>query len=85
MVKREGFLTDGMRNLPTFDAMLKKNRYAYLGQTVAFVLALISEIEMHFNFGLRQEILYVWSVAAPVIAVVEEIYRKRYCDLLGAT
>ena len=83
MTKRGGFLIDEIRNLPGTEAQIKKYRYGQIAQSVALVLALASEIEMHFNFGLRQETLFVWNVAAPVIVVVNEVYQKRYRILLG--
>ncbi len=69
-------------NDPETEALLKRNKYGHIGQKVALVLALASEIEAHFNFGLRQEALFVWGVAVPNIVVVEEMYRKRYRELL---
>lgn len=76
---------DEYENDPNRAESLRKNRYANLGQSVGLVLALASEIEAHFSFGLRREALYVWGVARPVIAVVEEMYEKRYMELLGQT
>jgi hypothetical protein len=58
-------------------------RYAQMGQAVALVLALASEIEAHFNFGLREDALSIWKLAAPAIVVVNEVYEKRYRVLLG--
>ncbi|SRR6266446_4107980 len=82
LVKRAGFFMDEIRNAPETEALLKRNKYGHIGQKVALVLALASEIEAHFNFGLRQEALFVWGVAVPNIVVVEEMYRKRYRELL---
>ncbi|SRR5712692_2803115 len=82
LVKRAGFLLEEIRNAPETEASLKRNRYAHVGQTVALVLSLASEIEAHFNYGLRQDALFVWGVAVPNIVVVEEMYRKRYRELL---
>jgi hypothetical protein len=71
------------RHLPGTDAQIKKYRYAQMGQAVALVLALASEIEAHFNFGLREDAVSIWKVAAPAIVVVNEVYQKRYRELLG--
>ena len=76
-------LLDEIHSLPETSAVLRKYRYAEMGQAVALVLALASEIEAHFNFGLRQDALFVWNVAAPVIVLVKEMYDKRYRKLLG--
>jgi hypothetical protein len=85
MVKRTSFLLDEIKNMPSTEAQVKKYRYYQIGQAVAFVLAVASEIEAHFDFGLRQDALYVWGVAASSIVVVDEVYRKRYRELLGGS
>lgn len=77
------FLLDEIRSLPGTDSQIKKYRYSQIGQAVALVLALASEIEAHFNFGLRKDALFVWNLAAPVVVVVNEVYEKRYRALLG--
>lgn len=76
-------LLDEIRVMPGIEDQKRKFRYAHMGEAVALVLALVSEIEAHFKFGLRQEVLYAWNVAAPVIVVVNEMYDKRYKSLLG--
>ena len=81
--KRGAFLLDEIRSLQGTDIQIKKYRYSQIGQAVALVLALASEIEAHFNFGLRQDALFVWNAAAPVIVVVKEMYDKRYRALLA--
>jgi hypothetical protein len=83
MVKRGAFLIDDIRSLPATDAQIKKYKYYQIGQAVALLLALASEIELHFTLGLRQDALFVWNVAAPVIVVVNEVYQKRYRVLFG--
>jgi hypothetical protein len=80
--KRGAFLLDEIRSLPGTDSQIKKYRYSQIGQAVALVLALVSEIEAHFNFGLRQDALFVWNLAAQVIVLVKEMYEKRYRTLL---
>lgn len=82
LAKRAPIFLDEVLTDPQTPEKLKKNRYAQLGQSVALVLALASEIEAHFDFGLRQQARFVWGLAAPAIVVVEEIYNKRYSALL---
>lgn len=84
MVKRTGFLLDEVQGLPSTADEVKKYRYYQIAQAVAFVLALSSEIEVHFKFGLRQDALFVWGVARPIMRVVDEMYSKRYADLFQA-
>lgn len=50
---------------------------------MALILSLASEIDAHFGLGLRQQSRYVWGVGASVIGAVEEIYEKRYRELLA--
>lgn len=83
MAKRAPIYLDEVQGDPDRPEKLKKNRYAQLGQSVGLVLALASEVEAHFNFGLRQQALYVWGLAAPAIGVAEEMYNKRYQNLFG--
>lgn len=82
MVKRGPIFLDETLNDPQRPERLKKYKYAQFGQSVTLVLAIASEIEAHFNFGLRQQARYVWGLAVPAIAVVEEMYNKRYNALL---
>jgi hypothetical protein len=70
------------RNNPEREAALKKNRYVWLGQTITLMLALASELEVYFRFGLRDRLRYIWGVTAPVIVVTKEVYDKRYSALL---
>lgn len=83
LAKRGPIFFDEVQNDPERPEKLKRNKYGQLGQSVALVLALASEIEVHFNFGLRQQAKYVWGLAAPAIVVVEEMYNKRYNALLA--
>lgn len=73
------------RNDPKREAALKKNRYVWLGQTITLMLALASELEVYFRFGLLYQLRYIWGVAAPVIVVTKEVYDKRYSALLEQT
>ena len=81
-MKRTGFLLDEVRADPSFDTQVKKYRYIQVGHTVVLALALASEIEAHFNFGLRKDAAYAWSLAASLIAIADEMYKKRYQELL---
>lgn len=83
IAKRAGFLLDEFRQIPGTEATLTKFRRSQIGQAVALVLALVSEVESHFNFGLRQQIVFVWNLAASTFAIVDEMFQKRYRDLLA--
>jgi len=83
LAKRAGALLHD-RNDPDRDLTLIKSRNSLVGQTVALILALITEIELYFDFGLREGVKYVWGVATPFLSIAKELYDKRYADLLAA-
>lgn len=70
------------RNDPQRSQALMKNKYSWIGQNFAVMLALISEIEAYFRFGLRERMNYLWGLLVPVIPVAKEIHAKRYRDLM---
>lgn len=82
LAKRAGYFLYDSSNEVERERHLRNYKYAQVGQTVALVLALTSELEAHFHFGLRERALYVWGLVAPVIVVAQELYDKRYSELL---
>jgi hypothetical protein len=82
MIKRTGFLLDEIKEIHSSEAGVRKYKLFQLGQIVALSLAVASEIEVHFDFGLRQEALFVWGVASSGFEIVNEMYGKRYRELL---
>jgi len=52
-------------------------------RVAALLLSLVSEVEVHFDFGLREQTVAVWKVSCPLVEVVNEVYQKRYLDLFG--
>lgn len=70
------------RNSPERQATLNKNRYTWIGQAITLTLALATEVEAYFQFGIETDLRYLWGVTAPVIVVAQEIYDKRYAKLL---
>jgi hypothetical protein len=83
LVKRAGALINDYRRNPETEENLKRYKNSQVGQTVSLVLALASELEAYFNFGLRERAQYVWGVVTPYIVVANELYDKRYASLLG--
>lgn len=71
------------RSDPERERALTRNKYVWVGQTIGLMLALVSELEAHFHFGMRARLTYVWGLAVPVIVVVKELYDKRYRELLA--
>lgn len=82
MVKRAGYLIDEIQSMPDVESTIDKYRHTQISEAFTLVLAIASEIEAHFDFGLKEQARNVWNLAAPVIAVTEEVYQKRYRELL---
>lgn len=70
------------RHDPERERALKKNNYFWWGQTITLTLALASELEAFFDFGLRERLQYIWGLTVPVVVVAKEVYEKRYAELL---
>jgi hypothetical protein len=81
MMKRSSPLLYPRKNSKR-EATLNKNRYTWIGQTLALTLALASEVEAYFRFGLRVDLSYLWGLTVPVIVIAKEMYDKRYAVLL---
>jgi hypothetical protein len=82
-MKRAGALINDYRKNPQSEENLRKYKKSQVGQTVALILALASELEAYFSFGLRERAQYVWGVVTPTIVVAKELYEKRYASLFG--
>ena len=82
-MKRAGALINDYRKNPETEENLKRYRNSQVGETIALVLALASELEAYFDFGLLERTQYVWGVVTPYIVVAKELYEKRYASLLG--
>jgi len=81
LMKRASALIRDRRD-PEREKALTKNKYSWLGQSFTLILAISSEMEAYFHFGLRERINYVWSVTSSAIAVAKEMHEKRYAELL---
>jgi hypothetical protein len=71
------------RHDPERERALRKNKYSWVGQTITLMLAMASELEANFEFGLRERVRFIWGLTVPVIVVAKELYDKRYAALLG--
>jgi len=83
LTKRAGALVNDYRKNPETEANLRRYRNSQVGQTVALILALASELEAYFNFGLRERVQYLWGVVTPYIVVTKELFDQRYAALFG--
>jgi hypothetical protein len=50
---------------------------------ITLILSLVSEIELHFGYGLRQRLLLVWNLINAHNEISEEVYREHYEGLLA--
>jgi len=82
LAKRAGALLQP-RNDPDRETSLVKVRRNLVGQTVALMMALATEIEIYFKFGLDERLRYLWGLACPLMAIAKELYDKRYAKVLG--
>jgi hypothetical protein len=61
---------------------LQQFKSMQIGITLPLLLALVSEIELFFRFGLSQRIRYLWTLVGEYSLATKEVYRKRYESLL---
>ncbi|MFI5331959.1 MAG: hypothetical protein ACHQ2F_13145 [Desulfobaccales bacterium] len=61
-----------------------KQKSEIIGATVVLLLALMSEIEVEFSFGLATRLAYVWVIINSAFPQGQEIYNLRYADKLRA-
>jgi hypothetical protein len=83
MIKRLGFLLDEVKEIEDTEATLRKYRNFQVATTVVLALAIATEIEVHFGYGLRQDCIFAWTVANKMFVIAEEMFRKRYRELLA--
>jgi len=70
--KAEQFFEEGFQRLSL--------KQVYLA--ISLMLGLISEIEMHFDFGLKDRIKMLWEIIIPYSDLADEFFQRRYKDLL---
>lgn len=61
---------------------LKEFKTRQVWIAITLMMSLASEIEIHFRFGLEQELAYLWTMFNTHSDYSEEIYSKRYEELL---
>ncbi len=83
LMKRAGFLLHENQNNPMAQEFLQKFRHIQASQTICLILALVSEIEAYFRFGLAERASYLWVLLRDYSPVSKELYEKRYSDLLS--
>jgi len=73
---RETFLRAQQERLE--EVQLPRFKQIQVGRTLMLVLALLSEIEVCLNFGLRAKLSYLWTVLGSYSPETKEVYDKRY-------
>jgi hypothetical protein len=63
--------------------MLTRTKNASLGQSVVSAAAIASEIEDHFKFGLKMELMILWQLMYEYIDLAREIFDTRHKALLS--
>lgn len=53
---------------------------AYTG--ILFLLIMLSEIEVSYNYGLKNDLKYIWTILGEYYLEVKEYYKMRYASLL---
>lgn len=75
-----GYDRDGIRE--RLDQKLQEFRTTQVWTAITLVLALASEIELHFGYGLKQRLLIVWALVNAHNEISQEVYKERYEALL---
>jgi hypothetical protein len=84
LVKRAGYLIGEFHKISGFEKTLIKFKTAQVSATIALVLALASEIEAYFHFGLAERAKYLWGILMEYSGVTKELYNRRYSSLLSS-
>jgi hypothetical protein len=65
-------------------AEMTSHKSEVLGTTIILLLALLSEFELAFRFGLTSRISFVWGVINPAFPQGREVFEQRYAGKLDA-
>ena len=65
------------------DKKLVEIRSKQVWIAIIFLTSLISEIEIHFRYGLEPRLAFVWTMIIEGSEIAKEIYEKRYEGLLS--
>jgi hypothetical protein len=79
-LKRTGFFF--MDDDQNRESVLENFRSYWVLTTIIVVLALLSEIDAELEFGLAEELKYVWCIVNAHWEVAKELYEFRYAQLL---
>jgi hypothetical protein len=74
---------DGIR--ARLDEKIEEFRTTQMWTAITLVLSLVTEIEIHFTYGLKQKLMFVWTLVNAHNEISQDVYKERYEDLLRAT
>jgi hypothetical protein len=82
LATRAGLLEAAEKNMTDSDVHL--HQYKSVQATITFIimLAICSEIELYFNFGLKERILVMWKMSE-ALPIPKEIWERRYQGLFS--
>ena len=73
---------DGIR--ARLDEKIAEFRTTQMWTAITLMLALVSEIEVHFAYGLKEKLLFVWTLVNAHNEISKEVFIERYEKLLPA-
>ncbi len=71
---------DGIRE--KLDQKIEEFKIKEVWTAITLILSLVSEIELHFNYGQKDKLLFVWTLINAHNEISEEVYDERYKALL---
>jgi hypothetical protein len=60
------------------DAHLERYRVKQVFTAIALMLAICSEIEVHFKYGLNQRLRYLWTYMSPSSGIIKDFWETKY-------
>jgi hypothetical protein len=82
LVKRGSLLDAAEKNTPNSDEHLEQYRAVQATMAFVLMLAICSELEHYFRFGLRDRLLVMWHMLEE-LPIANEIWRKRYLEIFA--
>ena len=73
---------DGVRE--RLDHKIQEFRTTQVWIAVTLIMSLVSEIEAHFGYGMKEDLLYFWALFSAHSETSQEIFKERYEALLGS-
>jgi hypothetical protein len=72
---------DGIR--ARLNEKIAEFRTTQMWTAITLMLALISEIEVHFGYGLKQKLMFIWTLVNAHNEISQEVFSERYEKVLA--